>query len=399
MSVDIHAMPASDARAAYAASGFTVASTTQPALRYLSPAERNALDPEDMSDEGQLARRTGLSAEGGTPQLRFELERSGLVAITLAGVYANSAAYAALQSAGGASAPAIESADRATTTLLFRAPPTADVVRRRLHLDLMIDAFRPSGDQSNTLAVPHAGCLERWINVGGAIPQLPVELETLLRADAAVSETDVVVWFEQHYRACKKSERGLTRDEVFHAFLAANNYTPSDFDVHALSRAVRFCTFFSEKRDKHGIKWMIARTDKPLASLSGVSVETLDPVELASFKAWRASREMSKERRAERAAFAAARKAKLEEQAHIAARFGTVEVRDDLARQDAGANFFQYFSIAEPKRKTACDAMALEYRALDVRQSTPAWWTISPPGTPHAERYRALVAARNEGAL
>lgn len=397
----IHAASLSTARKIYADScGFQVCGTMAPALQPATPEQRAALS-ESTDPEDAYARMTGLVATG-PEQLRLELDRSGLVAITVPAGSDQCAAYRSLMMAGGNAAPAIESACRTFVTLLFAKPGDATLVNRRLEIDPVLDAIKPAGDQSNVVRLPHAGVLERWIRIGPP-PMLPPELLGQLRASASVQDADVITWLGKHYRVSRKGEKGCSRDDVYSALLAANNWTASDYHVNSLSRCAAALPGFASTRRSSGIIWLLTRTDLPLSALDGVPSTTLDTAMLAAFQSWFASREMSPARRAERADLAALRKAKLEEAALIAARFGSADVRDDLCRPErveghfGEVNFIQVHEKGEAMRQRACSANAVEFVALPLQSSTPEWWTLSPAGTPHLVRYRRLVAVRVRG--
>jgi hypothetical protein len=173
----IHSAGADTARRIYTEScGYAVAPNTRASLRRMNQAEATTLREEidrlpankkviGNADYLELLTRKKLDLiAAGERQLVLELDRSGLVAVKVPTGAACSALDSLLR-AGGAAAPCIESACRTYTTLFFARPAVEGVVRRRLEIDATADAVKPADDQDNSVPLPHAGVLERWVRL------------------------------------------------------------------------------------------------------------------------------------------------------------------------------------------------------------------------------------------
>jgi hypothetical protein len=145
--------------------------------------------------------------------------------------------------------------------------------------------------------------------------------------------------------------------------------------------------------------WLLRRrADVPLRAPNGIAVEGIDGTLLELARSLHVSREHSPERQRQRAQEQAAAAQRAEHAKLISERYGSEEVMQGLLRREPGRqiggdHFVNVVEQQEFRRRTACDAMALEYRPLRIEDATPEWWkSTGGPDTPHLVRYRALVA-------
>jgi hypothetical protein len=405
MSHPINNSPPEQARAAYAEAGLPVATTYARPWRHPTPAEHAAAPSGWLLDEG-------------AQQLRLDVVRGDLVVLRVPceALHQDGPVFRGLRPYL-AGAPAIEAHDQRSTAYIFKQRAGAPIPEYRF-LELVaadgpgfervapITEREPQGG----VRLPHAGMYERLIQTVPAtgIPELPAELAPLTLSTCAASPDLIQEWLDRHYEKIGVvfgRAKPTTRAEVWHAFLAANNLLESQINEKAFGDACHGAKCFDSKRTKDGIAWLITRkADVTFGPMLGVESYTLSAFDLAEFQQWKHSIQLTPARVRARKEAAEAAKQRAEQAAHLARYWGSRDVIDMLNAE----GYLQYHRAAEARRFKAGSAYGEAFVALALGASNeiptakvlvcePSWWTLSPPGTPPAARYRALVRHLVEG--
>ncbi len=422
---NIHSANATAAREVYENSGIKVLSTFGAGLRHITPQERVnlAADPRSLEVEhGDLVRDPQLY------QLRADVRGSNLIVLrvsarvygeldrsrgeqgTCSPGFCNAALWQGIREAV-LSAPAIRSAKGDYCHVLFTAP--ADLpgnACRRLYYDDLISLETIKADPielSNQLPLPHAGTFEKWARLGGSMPAAPEVLVAIAKQSGEDAETivpAVAIWLSEHFTAVRRGlvarakgspVVGLPRDEVYNLLLRANHWTPNDFSLEQLSAAGDLAeTAFGKFRHrvKAGYIWELKRNDKPLASLAGVPLETIDPVLLSAFKSFQLGLESHPDRVRARKLQAQIDEAARVREEHIRAHYGTAEV----AAWVQAEGYMPYHAAAEVRRIARGGPYGRPASPLPWAMCCPDWWKEGP-GLKPEDRYESIIKRLVEG--